>query len=189
MVDEPLFDTRIGREYIECSAWRKAALKKIASMRPDIVILGSTPTPSFDHAQWVDGTTRVLTAINNAVDHIYILRGTPELPFDGPNCLSSKSWLSWLPLRQSMCRAPAFNRQNNDVYLSLQQAGRRFDNVTVLDLNSAVCPRGECDAERDGKIVFRDSQHMTATFVESLSGDLGRQLNLEDPASEPAYTK
>jgi len=189
MVDEPLFDARIGREYIECSAWRKAALKKIASMRPDIVILGSTPTPSFDHAQWVDGTTRVLTAINNSVDHIYILRGTPELPFDGPNCLSSKSWLPWLPLRQGICRAPVFNKQNNDVYLSLQQASRRFDNVTVLDLNSAVCPRGECDAERDGKIIFRDSQHMTATFAESLSGELGRQLNLEDPAGEPAYTK
>jgi len=43
--------------------------------------------------------------------------------------------------------------------------------------------------ERDGKIIFRDSQHMTATFAESLSGELGRQLNLEDPAGEPAYTK
>jgi len=188
MVDEPLFDARIGREYTECSAWRKAALQQIALMRPDIVILGSTPSPSFDHAQWVNGTARVLTAINSAVGHIYILRGTPELPFDGPNCLSSKSWLSWLPVRQNMCHAPAFNKQNSDVYLSLQQAGRRFDNVTVLDLNSAVCPRGECDAERDGKIVFRDSQHMTASFVESLSGDLGQQLSL-DPVSEPAHTK
>lgn len=189
MVDEPLYDSRIGREYIECSSWRKAALKQIASMQPDILFLGSTPTRSFNHEQWVEGTTRVLNIVSRSVGHIYILRGTPTLPFDGPGCLSAQSWLPWIHSKRSSCHAPAYSMQNDDVYQWLVQASSGFQNVKVLDLNAAVCPASECDAERDGKIVFRDSQHLTATFVESLSGELARQLNLPSSAKEHADTR
>ena len=189
MVDEPLYDARIGREYIECSSWRKAALEQIASMQPDILFLGSTPTRSFDHEQWVEGTTRVLNIVNLSVGHIYILRGTPTLPFDGPGCLSAQSWLPWLHSQRSSCHAPAHNTQNDNVYQWLVQASSGFQNVRVLDLNAAVCPASECDAERNGKIVFRDSQHLTATFAESLSGELARRLNQPSPAKEHAETR
>ena len=39
--------------------------------------------------------------------------------------------------------------------------------VHWLETAELVCPQGECAALRDGKIVFRDYQHLTATFVES----------------------
>lgn len=189
MVDEPLYDARIGREYVECSIWRKAALKLIASMQPDILFLGSTPTRSFNHEQWVNGTTRVLNIVSRSVEHIYILRGTPTLPFDGPDCLAAQSWLPWLRSKRNSCHASAYSMQNKDVYQWLVQASSGFQNVRVLDLNAAVCPASECDAERDGKIVFRDSQHLTATFSESLSGELARQLNQPSSAKEHAETR
>lgn len=189
MVDKPLYDARIGREYVECSSWRKAALKQIASMQPDILFLGSTPTRSFNHEQWVEGTTRVLSIVSRSVGHIYILRGTPTLPFDGPDCLSAQSWLPWLHSKRNVCHAPAYSKQNDDVYHWLVQASSAFQNVKVLDLNAAVCPESECDAERDGKIVFRDSQHLTATFAESLSGELAPQLDLPSSAKERAETR
>jgi hypothetical protein len=163
------------------------ALRQIAAMRPDIVILGSVQTANFTQTQWIVGTTRLLKAISAASGHIYVLRSTPHLPFNGPSCLSSQNWLPWLHFRQVQCRAPAFDKHANDVYRWLQQASGRFDNVTALDMNSAVCPEGECVAELNGIVVFRDSQHMTATFVESLSSYLAKQLNLEQSPSPPRH--
>ncbi|RCS29027.1 acyltransferase [Rhodanobacter denitrificans] len=185
MVDEPMFYPRIGRDYVECSTWRKNASRQVAGLRPDIVILGSIQTSNFSQTQWVEGTARLLKVISGSVDHIYILRGTPHLPFDGPNCLASKNWLPWLRFRQGTCQAPAFSKSDNDVYQWLQEAGSRFDNVSVLDLNGAICPNGMCHAEQDGMVVFRDSQHMTATFTGSLGKELGQRLNMGS-ASDPS---
>jgi len=184
MVDEPIFYPRIGRDYVECSTWRRNASQQVAALWPDIVILGSVQTTNFDRTQWVEGTTRLLKVISGHAGHVYILRGTPHLPFDGPSCLSSKSWLPWLRLRQNTCQATAFSKSDNDVYQWLQEASSRFGNVSMLDMNEAICPAGQCYAERNGKVVFRDSQHMTATFAKSLGKEFSQRLNLENPSDQ-----
>jgi peptidoglycan/LPS O-acetylase OafA/YrhL len=176
MVDEPFFYSRIGRDYAECTVWRKHALQRIAVLHPDIVILGSVQNSPFDQSQWIEGTVRVLQAIDKATGHIYLLRGTPHLGFDGPNCLASQRWLPWLHPERKQCRASISSQRDDDVYRWLTQARRRFDNVTTVDMNAVICPAGECEAERSGTIVFRDSQHLTASFVASLSGELERRL-------------
>lgn len=186
MVDEPIFYPRIGRDYVECSTWRRNASQQVAALRPDLVILGSVQTANFDRTQWVEGTSRLLKVISGSAGHVYILRGTPRLPFDGPSCLSSKSWLPWLRLRQNTCQATAFSKSDNDVYKWLQEASHRFGNVSMLDMNDAICPDGKCHAEQDGKVVFRDSQHMTATFAKSLGKELGLRLHLGNPPDQPA---
>jgi peptidoglycan/LPS O-acetylase OafA/YrhL len=184
MVDEPIFYPRIGRDYVECSTWRKNAMQQAAALRPDIVILGSVQTANFDRAQWVEGTARLLKVISGSAGHVYILRGTPHLPFDGPNCLASKSWLPWLRLGQATCQAPASSKSDDNVYQWLQEASGRFGNVSMLDLNDDVCPDGVCHAEQSGMVVFRDSQHMTATFARSLGKELGRRLDMMTPPDQ-----
>jgi hypothetical protein len=181
MVDESFFYPRIGREYVECTTWRKHALQMVAELRPDIVVLGSDSNYDFDHTQSVEGTARLLKAISAATGHIYILRGTPHLPFNGPACLSAQNWLPWLHTQQHRCEASAYSRQEEDAYQWLLQASKRFNNVALLDLNNSICPDGECRAERNDVVVFRDSQHLTATFVESLSEDLALRLGVEGP--------
>jgi Predicted acyltransferases len=184
MVDEPIFYPRIGRDYVECTTWRGHALQQIAAGHPDIVILGSSQFYDLNQNQWVEGTARVLKSISAATGHIYIVRSTPYLPFDGPNCLSLQHWPPWLHWRQGECDAPAFNKQGNDVYQWQRQAASRFGNVSMLDLNNAICPGGECHAERDGIVVFRDTMHMTASFVQSLGGEFERQLKLTYPIDQ-----
>ncbi|HEY0197191.1 MAG TPA: acyltransferase family protein [Rhodanobacter sp.] len=175
MVDQSFFYPRIGRQYTECDSWRTHALHEVAAWHPDIVILGSTSGYDFDRTQWVGGTTRVLNAISAASGHIYILRGTPHLPFDGPDCLSSRSRLPWRR-PQNSCIASSYEKNGNDVYQWLQQAGEHFGNVTFVDMNAAACPGGVCHAESEGMVVFRDSQHLTTAFIESLTNDLAKQL-------------
>ena len=182
MVDEPYFYARIGREYVECTNWRKQALLQIASMKPDIVMLGTVQSDDFSQAQWVQGTERVLGALSPASGHVYIIRGTPHLPFDGPDCLAARNWLPWLHAAKGRCEAPASNVHDEDVYRWLQQATVHFGNVTTIDMNPLICPNGECRAERDGKVVFRDSQHLTASFMQALGPALQERLGLASPS-------
>lgn len=176
MVDEPVFNRRIGRSYVECATWRENALKEIVALRPDVVLLGSSSTYDFDQAQWLDGTTRILKALSPASGHVYVLRATPGLSFDGPACLSARNWLPALHLHEDDCHANAFNQQNADVYEWLKRAAMGFPNVTPLDFNDGICPDGLCEAERNGLVVYRDEQHLTAHFVETLSDELGRRI-------------
>ncbi len=74
------------------------------------------------------------------------------------------------------CEAPAFSQQNANVYRWLEEVARRYRNVNTIDMNGWICPDGECKAQRDGMIVFRDNQHLTASFVRSLASDFAKRL-------------
>ncbi|WP_049621760.1 acyltransferase family protein [Frateuria defendens] len=181
MVDEPFFYARIGREYTECAAWRSHALAEVARIRPDVVLLGTVATNGFTEPQWVEGTARVLSAISGSAGRIYVLRGTPRLPFDGPNCLASHvgrpAWLG-----TGDCSASSRDAHDELVYAWLTRASRRFGNVAMLDLNDVICPSGLCDAQRQGVVVFRDGQHLTATYAASLGGVLRDRLGMSAEA-------
>jgi hypothetical protein len=59
----------------------------------------------------------------------------------------------------------------------------------MLDLNDTICPDGQCPAEQGGKVVFRDSEHMTATFARSLGKELGQRLNMESPPDQSGQAR
>jgi peptidoglycan/LPS O-acetylase OafA/YrhL len=180
MVDESIFYTRLGREYTECTQWRQAALQQVAALKPDVVILGSTFAYDFTQDQWINGTVRVLQSISKATKKVYIMRSTPVLPFDGPSCLAPRSRLYSAISDKSECVAIAHGVRSNNVYQWLQVAASQFNNVSTVDMTDAICPKGQCHAEQQGSIVFRDSQHLSATFAESLSDALGMRLALGD---------
>ena len=176
IVDAPIFYARIGREYTECARWRGAALARIAEMAPDEVILGSTQTYDFSPAQWRNGTARILSRIAPAAGRIHILRGTPVLPFDGPDCLAPRGAL-WDHIAHASCTTPAHDPHSNAVFRALQASASGFNNVRIVDMTNAICPSGTCSAQRDGNLTYRDGRHLTASFVASLAPALAVELN------------
>ena len=180
MVDAPYFYGRIGREYTECATWRKEGLKQLVTLKPDVVIFSSFPTGAITEQQWINGSAAVLQRINGSVGRIFVLRATPRLPFDGPDCLSAEKWQPALLVRPDECKATAYWPQNNRVYAALMQAVRSFKNVSTLDMNDLICPAGICAAERNGKIVFRDNQHLTASFARSLGQPMAQRMDTRE---------
>lgn len=180
MVDEPIFYARIGREYTECERWRHQAIEQLASMRPDIVVLstGVVAGQSYSQVQWTDGMTRTLEALGDRVGKIYLLRSTPHVDFNGPDCLASHSdrpkWLGTPP----DCEGVANEVHEQQVYQWLQQAATRFPNAQAIDMNDLVCPGQRCSAEQNGQVVFRDEQHLTAGFAASLGPAMSARLGL-----------
>jgi len=184
MVDESFVLPRIGRPYNECDAWRRQALTEVAALHPDFVLLSTVATNGFSQAQWTGGTSRVLGRIAPSTGRVVILRGTPRLAFDGPECLSAHAGRpKWLGVAHS-CQSPRADAHDDLVLQWLQQGSSPYANVRIVDMNDLVCPHGTCAAQMGGVIVFRDSQHVTASFIASLAPDLGRRIGV-GPAQGP----
>lgn len=183
MVDHPIFYPRIGREYTECEQWRNGAIEYLRSIQPDIVLFSSVPTYAYNALEWTEGTARVLDKLGGTGARIGILLPTPVLPFDGPACLARLHWRDRLLDTTGSCVVPANVRNPKEVRTALSEAAKGRRGVEVLDMATAVCPGGQCAAERDGMVVYRDSQHLTAGYVTTLADELETALRtsgLED---------
>lgn len=167
MVDEDFFYRRIGQVYTVCAEWREAVLERLALLRPDMIFVGNTATYDFSEHQWIEGSARVLARLSAVAGQVIVLPGTPKLSFDGPGCLMRNGGVkkTFLANLAPSCQEAADPRAAR-VSGYLQRVTRRFANASLLDLNERVCPDRHCAARHpDGVVVFRDSQHLTDTFV------------------------
>lgn len=167
MVDENYYYQRIGKTYQICTDWRNAALDQIDTLKPDVIIMGSSTAYEFNKTQWVEGSSRILARMSKAAKQVFIIPGTPNLGFDGPGCISRHT----LPeghIAHGKCLAKDRLQHVESVVEFLTLAANRFSNVFILNLNDLVCPGGHCNAVNEkGLVVFRDSQHLTDSFVKA----------------------
>lgn len=184
MVDENFFYARIGREYTECSQWRDAAITHIREIKPDILIFSSADA-GFTQQQWTTGTARILERVSPVSGRVFLLRDTPTLPFNGPDCLMRRALRpEWLRHFES-CSAPAEDARATAIKSWLQTAIARFPNARILDLNGHICIAGTCRAELNDHVVFRDEQHLSASFAISLAEAMSFNLKQLPELSEP----
>ena len=170
IVDRIWHYEKAGGDYVVCAEWRDKVLDYIDQTSPDLVFVGSASTYRFTAGDWIDGTANILDRISFSAGFVVLIPGTPALSFDGPSCLEDP-WRFSVRLRNG--ERGGEEEQAGDrpdqVATYLREAAGAFDNVAVLDLNNLVCPQGRCAAStRDGIAVFRDNQHLTATFAKSL---------------------
>ena len=179
MVDEPYFYERIGREYTECANWRNKAIAWLQTQKVDRLFIGSTASAAFTDRQWQDGTQRILDRLTPNIAAIYLIEANPTLGFNGPDCL-----------RQHQATAPqkcAQGRADNSHYRRVAELLKRVvkshPTTHWLETSNLVCPGGQCQALHDGTIVFRDSQHLTATFAAQAAPYFLRQVQQYERAT------
>ncbi|MCK0155055.1 acyltransferase [Alcanivorax sp. S6407] len=172
MIDEPFFYKRIGREYIECETWRNKAIEWLKGETPERVFVGSSASVPFTDQQIINGTRRLLDKLSTATMNIYLIEPNPVLQKSGPSCLMENGSES-----VSLCSG---NTKKNTRYKHtadlLESVATAYDNTYWIETASYVCPGGMCSAERDGSVIFRDEQHLTATFAASASQHFLNQI-------------
>lgn len=153
-------------------------LAHLARLRPDVVITGSYAGYDFTPEQWVNGSSRVLAALSAAAQTVVLIPGTPALDFDGPGCAAAQTTRGAAALlRRRDCRTTGNLARVAQVRRHLQAASTGHPNVLLLDLGDLVCPAGICAAQdTDGRIVFRDNQHLTDSFVRAQAPAVAARL-------------
>ena len=168
----PVFQTKIGREEAQCSSWRRQVYKRIAAMRPTAVILASSVEyAGVSPAQWRDGTRLALQLLRVAGARAIILRDTPKAEFNVPLCLARAAWRG-----SGNCALARAEALDETVYAAEREAAETVNGVGIADLSDQICGPSVCDPVQGGKIIFRDRDHLSASYVESLAPALEQQL-------------
>ena len=170
IVDHVYYYDSVGGDFTVCAEWRNNVLDYVAELKPEVLIVGSSAYYEFSEAEWVDSSAGVFAQVTDIVDRVLVIPGTPKLSFDGPTCIGNRDRFRFRGNSSSdPCAEPLSDDTAERVSGYLEQAASRFGNVDILDLGDVVCPRGVCAAiKSDGTVVYRDSSHLTASFVETL---------------------
>lgn len=171
MVDEIFFYQRIGREYTECEEWRNKAIEWLQARKVDNIFLGSTASSDFTEKQWTEGTGRILERLSRSADAIYVIEANPTLGFNGPDCLIKEK-------REGgyKCQSLSENSQYSRVASFLKGVVDKYPKAHWVETASFVCPEGLCQAIRNDTVVFRDAQHLTATFTAKAAMHFSNQM-------------
>lgn len=145
-----------------CVDFNKATLAQVLQMKPDVVITTSTRTnaqadvPEQLDPSWVN-TVRTL---NDAGIEVVAIRDTPRLPRSAPDCLQESPGDF---IGCGATRAGLFSEvPPTDAVAST------LPNTKFLDFTNYFCNDTTCPAVIGNVIVYKDDNHPTKTYMESL---------------------
>jgi peptidoglycan/LPS O-acetylase OafA/YrhL len=169
-------DYLLGRAYTECDVWREDALRRLVRERPQIVITSGTATYAVlqggrrlsrerSRAALVAGYRRVLAQLPGTVIAIH---DTPQPPFDVPSCVADAM--------KHLRRCAFSKREARPPGDPVSVAARAVPGVRLLDPVDQLCIGALCPAVVGNVLVYRQSGHMTATYVATMTPWFERRI-------------
>ncbi len=177
-----IWNNPLGRHYHECDTWREETLRRIErSERADVIVVdGANFYSAADGerklafgastAPMIAGTERTLRRLRATGARVVMMANSPFAPDDVPSCVSDH--LDELDAcafaRAEGYRRPPINRE----------AAAAVRGVELIDSQPVVCPGARCPAVIGDVLVYRDDNHLTATYSRTLAPWLSHQLQL-----------
>ena len=169
----PLFPTMIlygdtDRPFPDCLSWGQYVMRTIQQQKPDIVILGQRDNlrayPDDGKQVPVSGTlVQLWRKIEALGSKVVVIADTPYWGVKPELCLA----------RDRHCSIPYRPVAGSD---PLVLAQRLYPHVALVDFNDIVCPSGDCPAVIGNVFVWRDTDHLTATYSRSMADIFGRRI-------------
>lgn len=170
--DVQAFNRRLNRIENECSEWRRAVLKKIGDLNPELVILTSAQGHVKNlrsHDDWRDGYRRTLTSLGPR--QAILINSTPSFRDSIPECLARS-----VSRKSGDCSAPRSEAIDPRTIRAEKEAAQGLVNVRVLDLTGQLCGPVRCEPVRNGQVVYRDTNHITASYARNLAKWIEREI-------------
>lgn len=166
-----------GVPYDACNRWRLAVLQHLEADPPELVVISSYahyPLAGVSDAAagreaWADGLRQTVQRLRDAGSKVLIIADTPRLPSQPPTCLSANIQ------DVSVCdtqRSWALNAQ----LAQTEKMVAKQTGVGYADLTRYICDAKVCPTIVDDIQVYRDVNHLTATFVSYIAPALAPQL-------------
>ncbi len=163
-----------------CEEWRHAAIGDIEQLRPELVIItsgsrhpGADGNMIEDTRIWEQGARDTFAAFAKQGAKVRFIRDTPYADYDVPGCLAQAEWDG-----HTQCPAPVSAAVLRPmIYAAEVRAAKDVGNVKVLDLSDRMCDRDRCYLEVGGQLIYRDADHLTASFSRSMADVLFQRLS------------
>jgi len=162
-----------------CVEWRRLAIDDIQQLHPDLVLVssasihpGANEKLVTDVAVWEQAAHATFVALAQTGARVRFIRDTPHAAYNVLECLAQAEWdgrTQCAPVRPAEALYP-------DIYAAEVRGAAGLGDVGFIDLSDVMCGADQCYLEIDGMVVYRDNDHLTATFDRSLSDLLFRRI-------------
>ncbi|WP_307812865.1 acyltransferase family protein [Micromonospora coerulea] len=181
----PVLDVEVAvgadlRPYDSCVTWNQSLRRTLAADRPDLIVTSSYNYSAIRDGRAMQGAANNTALVDSmrrtwqglaAVAPVVVLRDTPAPRRDIAECVSAH--------REQLTKcAVARDAALAGIGPLQATAAQGLSGVHLVDLNDAVCPADRCAAVIGGVLVYRDTNHLTATYVRSLAPRLDEQLQV-----------
>lgn len=174
IVDADYFYPRLGRTYTECRIWRERAVQRLQLLQPELLIVANSENYELTQEQWQQGLHRMLPALADSSGKLVILRDTPTPGFTAANCLARQEWNPLFTLRT--CTFDPGTRLSTSIQDAYRAVASTRPDILLLDMTPQICAETPCRVQAGKVIKYRDSNHLSDTFVRSLAPDLAAGL-------------
>ncbi|WOC13780.1 acyltransferase family protein [Gordonia sp. MP11Mi] len=174
-----------GTPYPECARWVRTVLDELERVRPDAVFTNSTrPNPNGPADYVPPGYRQVFDELTAAGLPVVGVRDTPWPHRDDGRPIATPSCLAAGGDAQS-CGS---NRANSLAPIDpITDYARGNPLLYSIDLSDSVCDDTFCPAVVGNIIVYKDNDHLGATYVRSLSSALSQLLAQALPWTGPPF--
>ncbi|MGI5437236.1 acyltransferase family protein [Streptomyces shenzhenensis] len=149
----------LGREYTECTTWRRSALSYIKKLKPDVVAVAN-------RVQWTTtrkGAEETFKTLQETGADLVYLTDTPKPAFSVPDCLAENS------SNPGMCTLKSEAAVDLADFRILERQVAEEHGADVINTLPAFCADGYCPAVIGGHVVYWDNSHMTGGYATSLA--------------------
>ncbi len=179
-IEIPIVSPVLGRNFTECVSWRQTVLQRIAQVHPAIVVLGVarhyTSIYGFTPYQqpWLSGMSQMISEITRLGSKVVVIGAIPKPSFLVPQCLSAH-------LSDAGQCAEAENAVVNLQGVSAEKAAVRSAGGSYIDTLPWFCANGSCGSIVGNIEVWRDDNHITATYSNFLGPVVAAELKAVYP--------
>ncbi|MET7752457.1 acyltransferase family protein [Micromonospora sp. NPDC005367] len=170
-----------SKPYPSCTEWNEKLRGALTGdERPDLLVVSTSfyvmirdgaPVSSGAQDAFADALGRTWAEMTSAGIPVVVLRDTPYHGKDIAECVSEN------PRKLTRCAS-----RRDEVLIggggpAHEAAARQNDKVHLVDLNNAICPRDRCAPVIGGVLIYRDNNHITATYAATLAPRLAKALD------------
>lgn len=162
-----VYNNKVDGVFRQCQAWHKGALKRIEKAKPEIIIVGTALSyKPMLNGKFIanerqqktvmrEGYAEMLERLAGTGARIVGVRDLPMAPQDQTDCVAAN-------LRNlKRCAFPKPKRYGRTWEA---RAARSVEGVQEVDISRSMCTKRRCFGVVRNRLVFRDNDHMTATF-------------------------
>ncbi len=178
-VDGPIWVERLKRAYPECTAWREAALERIAAAAPALVVVANSKSarlavdggidPAGQGPAWDAALGRMLERLAAIAARVVLLGDTPQHAVDPPVCLSAN-------LDDALACATPREVAVPTARLAADGEVAESAGAIFVDPTPWVCPSDPCPLVIGNVLTYHDGGHLTRTFATALAPYLAAVL-------------
>jgi peptidoglycan/LPS O-acetylase OafA/YrhL len=168
------WNSEMNEQYTECYTWRALTLRRIAALKPTVVVLASAdveaPTLSpTAYANVTVATVRTLERTTKA--KILYLEDTPYPGYNVAECVAAH--LNDV----KACNLPLSRAYNQARHQAVNRALEKLGSVILVNPADWICADHACPAVVGNLLVFRDESHLSVEFSRWLSPMISSLLN------------